>query len=173
MGTVWSITLRNASLVLPFLFTKGCCCLVCLSLSPMPSCCSVSADSVDAVPVALTPKPKVSQDLTLSHISRGNFRTWPHVIDCRWNTGVYGASVGFLCRPVLSAGYCSVCSEIWATLEYFLLKLHVPLYCGSFCLFLPLISSLSSSSYTQLLAAFLRHCFHHCPPTSTVVNLSV
>lgn len=74
---------------------------------------------------------------------------------------------------VPSAGYCSVCSEIWATLEYFLLKLHVPLYCGSFCLFLPLISSLSSSSYTQLLAAFLRHCFHHCPPTSTVVNLSV
>lgn len=144
-----------------------------LSLSPMPSCCSVSADSVDAVPVALTPKPEVSQDLTLSHISRGNFRTWPHVIDCRWNRRLRSIS-GFPVQTwVPSAGYCSVCSEIWATLEYFLLKLHVPLYCGSFCLFLPLISSLSSSSYTQLLAAFLRHCFHHCPPTSTVVNLSV
>lgn len=75
---------KGTSLPSHFLFTEDCCCLLCFSFLPCLPMQRLSRLCRYSSCCCLAPQPEVSQNLTLSRISRGNCRPWPPVIDSRW-----------------------------------------------------------------------------------------
>lgn len=169
---------KDTSLPSHFLFAKDCCCLAHFSFPPCLPVQHLSRLCRCNICCSLAPKPEVSQNLTLSHICRGNCCP---VIDCRW-TQVSVKRQRIPCADLLPpAGCFSVC---WNLKHPRVFHPQASRASGLWsCLLLPLLSSLSSSPDTQLLELAPQalpsslhsheHCWISVPQTLAFLALAV